>query len=363
MKNLYKPSEEKQDYHCPRCKSAYTTLQVLDSVGPEGFICHRCGAILEEENRTGGDLSGHEKQSKLMGQLERLLKLLQQIDSEDIPNNDFDSAFAVAVPVQRNELINPIRATEPIQSGRGPPTAVKGVTQAKVVPLEFSMNATEEDFAAEEAAENQRKADIVAQNALPVWHTNSTVTGEKTRGGPEPEKPIPKIPRPAVPKVEEDDKKEGGDVLEEQLAEYYAQIISEKQKEAREDAEGDDSSAADEDDGFEDVGIATTAPSPSSSSSTVNEKPLPRPKKRRGSESGSSAPGTNMSTPAPSFLVQEYDDDVPPAAKRVKIAGMGNGVGSETRRLGGGGGNGNGNGERVSDEDADEDEAEFEDAL
>ena len=353
---MYKPSEEKKDYHCPRCQSAYTTLQVLDSVGPAGFICHRCGAVLEAEKRITGDFSGHEKQSRLMSQLERLLKLLQQIDSEDIPHNDFESAFAVAVPVQRNELINPARATEPIQSGRGPPTAVKGVTENKIVPLEISMTTTSEDTAAEQAAESQRKADIVAQNVLPVWHTNSTVTGERTRGIKEQEKKITNINPAALQKADEDEKKEG-EVLNDELAAYYAQMQQEKEKEAREDQEADESSPEEDDDDFEDVGIGASV-AVSSSSSTANGIKARRSTaagKKRGSESGSSGPGTNISTPAGSILL--LDDDDAPAAKRAKTASQGNENGMAAKPQSGNNGNG---AERVSDED---DEAEFEDAL
>lgn len=215
------------------------------------------------------------------------------------------------------------------------------------------MTTTSEDTAAELAAESQRKADIVAQNVLPVWHTNSTVTGERTRGLKEHEQQITNAGPAALPKAEEDEKKDG-EVLNDELASYYAQMQQEKEKEAREDQEADESSGEDDDDDFEDVGIGASV-AVSSSSSTVNGTKAARSTaagKKRGSESGSSAPGTNISTPAGSILV--LDDEDAPAAKRVKPSSQGNENGGAAKPHGSNGA------ERDSDED---DEAEFEDAL
>ena len=354
VKDLYKPSEEKKDFYCPRCKSQYTTLQVLDSVGPMGFICHRCGGILEEESRAAGSSSGHEKQSKLMSQLERLLKLLQQIDSEDIPNNDFEAAFAVMVPVQRNELINPIRATEPLPFGKGPPTGVKGVTQNLTIPLEISLTTSSERTAAEQAAEAQRKADLAAQNVLPVWHTNSTVTGERTANARDHERQVTNGGPTSFPKAEDDEKK-GGNILNDELAAYYAQMQQEKEKELREDREADASSDGEEDDDdFEDVGIGASVAASLASSAPNGLKPAPyrSSSKKRESDSGSSAPGTNISTPVGSGLVAEGVEGGL-AAKRVKRESQ-EIEGQDMKQAAGNGA------ENDSDED---EEAEFEDAL
>lgn len=374
---MHKPSEDNKDYHCPRCKSQYTTLEVLDSVGPMGFICHKCGYLLEErDDRDAGKSAGHEKQSKLASQLRQLLKLLQQIDGENIPKNDFEAAFAVAVPVQRDELINPVRTTEPLQTGRGPPKAVRGVTE-KAAPLEVSLTTSLERTAAEQAAEAKRKADLAAQNSLPVWHTNSTVSGETTALGAKQQEQLRDIIPAPVIKANEEEKKEGT-VLNDELAAYYAQILQEKAKEAREDREADESSNENdednEEDDFEDVGIAaSTSNTPSSpmSAPANGTKPVAVPRrrsatgKRNSDESGSSAPGTNPSSPSVYPDAAAADASVlgegeSRAAKRPRIEGGGeNGVGVkvevevEVENSDGGGGNA----------DSDEDDEEFEDAL
>ena len=348
---MYKPSEEKKDYNCPTCKAQWTQLEVLDKVGLMGFECHRCGGLLEREEPSAGASTGHEKQSKLMSQLDGLLRMLQQIDSEDIPNNDFDTAFSLAVPIPRDETVNPSQRYQPLNPTSGPPAAVKGDVQVAAAPLNVSVTTNSERTAAEKAADAQRKADIAAQNVLPVWHTNSTVTGERmvadrkdseqlANGGP-------------LRKDEEEDKKESNG-LNDELAAYYAQLAKEKEQEAREDREADESTGDDDDDegDFEDVGIGASAVgTPSSSMSADANGAQRRPPngsfQTKASESGSSNP-TNTSTPVDSGPAGDNDEG--PVAKKVKFEGQENGV-----KAGAGD-----EGDKDSDED---EEAEFEDAL
>ena len=342
VKEMYKPSEEKKDYKCPTCNAQWTQLEVLDKVGPMGFECHRCGGLLEREELTEGAATGHEKQSKLMSQLDGLLKMLQQIDSEDIPSNDFDTAFSHAVPIPRDHSINPGQKTQPLGQATGPPAAVKGITQVAAAPLDVSVTTSSERTAAERAAEAQRKADIAAQNILPVWHTTSTVTGETTVAKKDNEQNV----SGAISRDEDDDKK-NYDVLNDGVAAYYAQLAKEQEQEAREDREGDESSGDEED--FEDVGIAVSAIGTPSSSMSA-DRHFNGGARTKASESGSSAP-TNTSTPAPSGQVIEDEDA--PLAKKVKFEMRGNGLAGAGAGAGG-----------QEDKDSDEDEdAEFEDAL
>ena len=305
------------------------------------FLCHRCDGVLERDDISAADMAGHERQSKLMVQLEKLLKLMPQIDSEDIPNNDFETAFSLAIPIQRNHDVNPARKTEPIDTGRGPPTAVKGLTQVAAAPLEISLTTSSERTAAEKAAEAKRKAEIGAQNALPKWHTESTVTGEITALGNKERERLANGATPAILKDEEEEKKDGN-LLNDELAAYYAQMAQEKEKEAREDREADNSSEDDEEeeeeDEFEDVGIgASGVATPSSSMSTTGfngsqtaaaaaapssvngskSKSL----KRESDSDGSSGPNTATSTPAVSGTVDDGGgggrDESP--SKRIKL--------------------------------------------
>ncbi len=268
-------------------------------------MCHRCGGVLEREEPNAGDAGGHEKQSRLMSQLEGLLGMLQQIDSEDIPNYDFETAISLSVPVPRDPGTGPARTTVAV-NGNGPPVSVKGMTQTSYVPLDVSVTAGSEKTAAEKAAEAQRKADIAAQNVLPAWHTHSTVTGELTGG----QRAANDVQTNGTDLIkDEEEKKDGGNVLNDELTAYYTQMAQEKEKEAREDQEADDSSAEEEDE-FEDVGITPSNVDTPSSSFAGDTKV-------KDSESGSSAPATGVSTPAGSGTIP--DAEAPPAVKKVKF--------------------------------------------
>jgi transcription initiation factor TFIIE subunit alpha len=85
VESMIRPTEERKDYYCPRCKSRWTQMEVLDNPGINGFNCHRCGESLERDDESAGDRGGHEIQRKLMQQLDPLLNLLPEIDKVVIP--------------------------------------------------------------------------------------------------------------------------------------------------------------------------------------------------------------------------------------------------------------------------------------
>ena len=353
VKDLYKPSQEKKDYHCPRCHAQWTQLEVLDNISPLGeFLCHRCRGVLERDDVSAADMAGHERQSKLMAQLDRLLRIMPEIDSQTVPRNDFETAFSVAVPINRDEEINPARKTEAVETGRNQPTPVRGIA-VTTAPIQVSLM-TNDERAAVERAEAQRQAKILEQNRLPSWHTNSTVTGEATAvGNKERERLAARNSQAFEPIKAEEDKKIQNNVLDDELAAYYAQMAQEKAKEAQEDQ----SSAEDEDDEFEDVdvGISGVGTPSSSMSGALNGSQAPSTNGKRTkveSESGSSAPGTSFSTPAPSGSVPEGTGRQSPV-KRIKLE-QPNGVVVSVGAVDGSG--------KDSDEDSDE-EVEFEDAL
>lgn len=347
---MHKPSEEKKDFFCPRCRAQWTEFEVLDRVGPMGFECHRCGSLLERQEPDAWDLTGHAKQSKLMSQLDGLLKMLQRVDSEDIPNNDFDTALSLAVPVRRNEKVNPRQQIAPSNAPNPLPAAVKGMMpQLVAAQLDVSVTTGSEGTTVEQAAEAQRKATIAAQNMLPVWHTTSTVTGETTVVGKK--EGEQQANGGALLKEEEDEKKISTE--DEQLAAYYAEMEREEKEKERRDREA---ASEDEDEGdFEDVLDASRNGTPSSSvSETPKGTQLPHRSgsaKRKGSESGSSAPATNSSTTGGfGQVVEEVDGSAP---KKVKFENDQKGASAVKPEAG-----------ESMDKDSDEDEeVDFEDAL
>lgn len=154
-------------------------MEVLDNVGPEGFLCHRCSRPLTfEADRNAG---GHEQSTRLNDQFKFISELLPKIDAVHIPECDFDRAVSKARPVVR-DATHQRAETIPVDSGAHRPMAVKGLTN--VGPQSIAVNISTSDglSEAEKAAEQARKDKIAKQNALPVWMATSTVTGEQVSG-------------------------------------------------------------------------------------------------------------------------------------------------------------------------------------
>jgi transcription initiation factor TFIIE subunit alpha len=311
IKLQYTPSQERKEYICLRCGAEWTELDVLSLYSDEGFECQNCGAILERtediKGSEGIDRTGHEKNSKLMAQLDKMLKLLKQIDSVEIPPNDFDTAWDHKVDVIRNQYTNPTRAAIVVPSKKQ--EAVRGNLKTDTAALEISLTSTEEKTAAEQKEEAARKAALEKQNALPVWHTHSTVTTTAGNIGAVKSESDPKI----KPELKEEDQKPNLADLDDKVAAYYAEMEREKALQAQADASSaeDDSDDFDE---FEDVGGVSASDTASPAVGGLSGGPTSAPngiKREFDTESGSSAPQTATGTPS-------TPADEEPAAKRVK---------------------------------------------
>lgn len=320
IKAQYTPSEDRKEYICLRCGTEWTELDVLSLIGDEGFECQNCGAVLssteEVKGEEGVDRTGHEKNSKLMAQLDKMLNLLKQIDSVEIPPNDFEAAWDHKVDVVRNQHTHPTRTTMPVPTAKQ--EAVRGSAKTDTSALEISLTSTEEKTAAEQAEEAERKAAVEKQNALPVWHTHSTVS---TNAGGNVNHIKSETDGDVKPELkEEEDQKKDMDALDDKVAAYYAEMAREKALEAQEDvSSGEEDDSEDFGEEFEDV-----APS-ASSSATPAANPPPPPtasnpappssslKRELDSDSAStSAPQTTAATPS-------TPADEEPAAKKVKV--------------------------------------------
>ncbi|MCJ1448263.1 MAG: hypothetical protein MMC23_008778 [Stictis urceolatum] len=332
VKDLYKPSEEKKDYYCPRCKSQWTQMEVLDSINPMTgeFSCHKCNGTLERHETTAVDRAGHERQSKLMSQIDPLLKLLRQIDQVDIPQNDFQTALSLQVPIQRDETINPSRRLEPVKPEAA--VTVKGIKTEAAAPIEVSL--VDASASAAEKAEALHKQEL--QNQLPEWHTKSTVTGERTALGNKEAARLATTSSSTSLVKPEDEEKKGSDTVDAQVEEYLQKMREEQAREALQQESEDE----EDDDDFEDVGIGGSGVhTPNSEMSGAVNGNAPGSSLKVESESGSSLPGTSaVATPVP-----REDDGGSSPSKRVKLDS-----GAEK--------------EAEKEEDSDEDE-EFEDAL
>ena len=98
------PTTEKKDLVCPRCKSQWGNLEVMDSIDPATFefLCKRCKHTLEpvEEDELAHE---NEAMKRLNSQMEKLLRLMQQIDATNVPENDFQTALSKFKPITRTD--------------------------------------------------------------------------------------------------------------------------------------------------------------------------------------------------------------------------------------------------------------------
>lgn len=237
------PAAEKKEYFCTLCKSDWTAMEVLDNSSEKGFLCHRCGSVLihDPERQSGG----HEQSTRLNNQLKFITDLLPQLDSVEIPNNTFETALEAARPVVR-DATNQVAPSVVVES-TDKPTAVRGMADTGPKSIAISITATNGPSDAEKDAERARKEKIAQQNALPSWHTSSTVTGisyDNTENAN------------SVGKTEEDKKPDlDADSKEDTAASqaYWARLAEEAEAERRAAEEGEDDEDDDEDEEFEDA--------------------------------------------------------------------------------------------------------------
>lgn len=301
------------EYICVRCKSEWTELDVLSLVGDEGFECQNCGAILERTEDVKGvegmDRTGHEKNSKLMAQLDNMLKLLKQIDSVEIPPNDFETAWDHKVEVIRNQNTHPVRAAIAVPPKTQDITRPNAKTDAAA--LEISLTSSEEKSAAEQADEAARKAALEKQNALPVWHTHSTVNAAQI-GSAQIKTEVGTLVKP---ELADEDQKPSVDALDDKVAAYYAEMEREKVLQAQADASSADDDSDEED--FEDVEGISGPSGPGTPAMTDGVTSVPTTSSgvtgiKRELEPASSVPASSVGTPS-----TPTDDG--PAAKKIKV--------------------------------------------
>ncbi|OAA66202.1 Transcription factor TFIIE, alpha subunit [Cordyceps fumosorosea ARSEF 2679] len=240
---------EKKEYVCSFCKAEWSPLEVLDSHGPNGFLCHRCGHVLTfEADRNAG---GHEQSTRLNDQFKFISELLQKIDNVHIPECDFDRALAKARPVVR-DATHQIAATTPMDSGLNRPMAVKGLMNTGPQSISVNISTVEGASEAEKEAEIARREKLAAQNALPSWMSNSTVTGESFAGATGTGPSV--IKSEAAPNDESKQKQVDSKAIA-QIDDIFETLKAEAAQRQQDGSDEEDGSEEDEDD-FEDVPAA-----------------------------------------------------------------------------------------------------------
>ncbi|THV86634.1 hypothetical protein D6C99_08464 [Aureobasidium pullulans] len=175
------PTTEKKDLECPRCKSQYTDLEVMDNIDPMSgsFLCHLCEHPLDpvDEELQKGE---NESKMRLNTQVAAIEALLREIDQANVPENDFDTALSLHLPINRGDAHpdRPSRIPEEVKPSIAGSKGLALAPETVKVQLEDDTTAKPDPEAARIKREKEAK-----QNALPEWLTKSTVSGEVTTAG------------------------------------------------------------------------------------------------------------------------------------------------------------------------------------
>ncbi|SMY22656.1 unnamed protein product [Zymoseptoria tritici ST99CH_1A5] len=271
IESLGMPTTERKDLSCPRCKSQYAEIDVMDNISPTTgeFLCHMCGHVLDpvEEDELANE---NQSMKRLNNQLEKLLKLMQKIDATDVPENDFEMALSKMKPIQKSDT-NPGSRTEIVDLPNRNLQSTKGlVLQPERIAVEVQ---DDEDVKREsKAAEAEaRKAAEARQNALPDWISKSTITGDITAVGAKEERLRKEREQHAAVIKDEDneEKKPSAAGDEDVMAAYWDELARAREKEAQEAKEEEEEDDDDEEDEFEDVDVGGTPPLNGKTASTT----------------------------------------------------------------------------------------------
>lgn len=254
IESLGAPTTEKKDLVCPRCKSQYTELEVMDNIGAQGFLCHMCGGLLNaaDESETQGE---NESMKRLNDQLTRIVNLMRQIDSTNVPENDFDTALSHALPIARSDA-NPARKMQIVDDAKPSLASAKGL---QLIPEEVSVSVTEDGKEIKDPNSAALKRENEAkQNMLPDWISKSTISGDITAvGAKEAAERAVREAQVAGLRVEDavPEEKKSRDSDSAVMDEYWAELKAAQERE-RLAQEQEDEDEEDDDDDFEDVDIA-----------------------------------------------------------------------------------------------------------
>ncbi|KAK4984254.1 hypothetical protein LTR50_006701 [Elasticomyces elasticus] len=308
------PTTSKAELRCPTCKSEYTNLQALDNVdfGTGSFLCKRCGSILDELESEEGAVE-NEAVKRLNDQTARLQGLMRQIDSSAVPENDFETAWAAALPIKRTDA-NPAAKSEPVFSG----LALSSAKGLSIKPDQISVSVTEGE-AKEEQTEAQKRAQLAKQNALPEWISRSTINGEITGVGAKEEaarrerEAHAAITAPSAADEERKKEKIKEDATDDFFRQMYEQEAAERERREREveneEDEDDEDEDEDDEDNFEDVPVTVTA------------APAGAAKSETAANGRASKSESVTSSSAPVSVSGNATEDEASKAKRVRVDG------------------------------------------
>ncbi|KAF2030795.1 hypothetical protein EK21DRAFT_64830 [Setomelanomma holmii] len=278
VKKNAKPTAEKAELKCPRCKSQYTTMDVLNSIDPEptpessGFLCLRCGHALDEIDAGGqADDMADDTPAKFNKLFSPLLNLMAEIDTIKVPEQNGETVVDERIELPRDKTIDPGTKHEVVKTVVSRPTAVKGLdTGPEKVNIQIGSSAEQNEK--QRAADKALQQKISMQNQLPSWHTESTVVKNANGTTTTTIKEESNGTDSAAVKTEQSEAKGATQNLDT----IFALINAERNKKEQEDDDDEDEDD-DDDDGFEDVTVGTPSAVPDAKRVKLESSAAPTP--------------------------------------------------------------------------------------
>ncbi|KAG9933783.1 hypothetical protein KCU98_g20176, partial [Aureobasidium melanogenum] len=199
---------------------------------------------------------------RLNTQVAAIEALLREIDQANVPENDFDTALSLHLPINRGDA-HPDRPTRIAEEVKPSIAGSKGLALAPEtvkVQLEDDITTKPDPEAARIKREKEAK-----QNALPEWLTRSTVSGDMTTAGAkELREQREREAHAGGLSVDDaaDDKKLGGTPGRDDavMDDYWAAYRAEQERARLQEEEEEEEEDEDDEDEFEDVPPGASVP-------------------------------------------------------------------------------------------------------
>ncbi|KAG8821601.1 hypothetical protein FRC17_009782, partial [Serendipita sp. 399] len=172
IENSLKAELDNKGYICPRCTKSFTALEVDQVFDPMRNVlaCDVCNTELEDNEHSEKVQGSKDRMQRFNAQMKYIRDALKDIEGVVVP------AF---------DVVRYVREQMAAQKAMGmlDEDGLKIATgSARVAEVEIQM--VEDEDEDEKKRERQKNAEEKRkQNAMPTWHTNSTISGEKTALG------------------------------------------------------------------------------------------------------------------------------------------------------------------------------------
>lgn len=166
-----------QGYVCPRCGKKVSQLDAISLLSDDklNFVCDNCSGILVEDDSSQQATIRQANLEKLMVQIDPVIAFLKKIDDAYIEDNNFETALTKAIPAQSSTISSyTIAGRMPGRSRSNMSSSLQNAASKSQATLHVSITANDENYEREQTEKESRRQKL-EQNALPSWHSASTV--------------------------------------------------------------------------------------------------------------------------------------------------------------------------------------------